>query len=67
MPSRARSCGASLVTSRPSKLIDPLFTGSKPARHFSSVVLPTPLRPSTQVTAPDGASNATSRSVWLPP
>jgi hypothetical protein len=35
--------------------------------HFKSVVLPTPLRPRIAVTAPDGASNATLRSVWLPP
>ena len=45
----------------------PERAGSRPAMHFSSVVLPTPLRPRMAVTAPDGASNATSRSVWLPP
>jgi hypothetical protein len=60
-------CGASFVTSAPSKPIEPERDGKSPAMHFSSVVLPTPLRPRMAVTAPEGASNATLRSVWLPP
>ena len=47
--------------------IEPERAGSSPTRHFSSVVFPTPFRPRIAVTAPDGASNTTSRSVWLPP
>ena len=66
-PRRARACGGSVVMSAPSKRIAPERAGRRPVRHFSSVVLPTPLRPSSVVTAPDGASNATSRRMWLPP
>jgi hypothetical protein len=43
----------------------PLLTGSRP-RGTSSVVFPTPLRWDGGY-APEGASNATLRSVWLPP
>jgi hypothetical protein len=53
--------------STPSNSMRPDFTGSSPIRHFSSVVLPMPLRPSTAVTAPVSATIDTSRSVWLPP
>ena len=64
---RALRAAAASVTSAPSKRIAPERAGRRPARHLSSVVLPTPLRPRIAVTAPDGASNATSRSMWLPP
>jgi hypothetical protein len=45
----------------------PAFTGTTPIRLFSSVVLPTPLRPSTTVTSPSFASNDRPRRMWLPP
>ena len=47
----ARS-GVGLVMRRPSSAMLPVFTGTTPIRLFSSVVLPTPLRPSTTVTSP---------------
>ena len=34
---------------------------------FSSVVLPTPLRPIRQTQPPAGTSRSMSHSVWLPP
>ena len=34
---------------------------------FSSVVLPTPLRPMRQTTLPAGTSRETSHSTWLSP
>jgi hypothetical protein len=40
----------------PSSTMLPAFTGTTPIRLFSSVVLPTPLRPSTTVTSPSFAS-----------
>ena len=45
----------------------PLATCNTPIRHLSSVVLPTPLRPSSAVTDPVGTSKLTLRSVWLLP
>ncbi len=45
----------------------PVLAGTSPIRHFSSVVLPTPLRPSRQVTSPVRASNDRPRRIWLPP
>ena len=56
-----------LVMSCPSNETVPPVTGSTPIRHFSKVVLPTPLRPSTAVQAPAGTSKLTSRRVWLLP
>ena len=57
MPSRARSYGGSVVIVRAVEARSrPSVTGTRPIRHFSSVVLPTPLRPSSAVTAPGGAS-----------
>jgi hypothetical protein len=55
------------VMSRPSNDTVPARTGTTPIRHLSSVVLPTPLRPSKAVTLPAGTSKLTSRSVWLLP
>jgi hypothetical protein len=51
----------------PSSATLPAFTGTTPIRLFSSVVLPTPLRPSTTVTSPSLASNERPRRMWLPP
>ena len=67
MPRAARACGDSFVMSTPSKTMRPLATGSTPIRHFSSVVLPTPLRPSSGGAATALAVIDTPRSVWLPP
>lgn len=52
MPSLARACGDSKVMFTPSNSIAPDATGNSPIRHFSKVVLPTPLpraRPYTRL------------------
>lgn len=67
MPRRTRSYGVARVMSSPSSAIVPVFTGTTPIRLFSSVVLPTPLRPSTTVISPTFASKPTLRRMWLPP
>ena len=54
-------------TRRSSSWMVPVFTGTTPIRLFSSVVLPTPLRPSTTVTSPCFASKPRLRRMWLPP
>jgi hypothetical protein len=51
----------------PSSVMLPVLTGTTPIRLFSSVVLPTPLRPSTTVTSPSFASKLRPRRMWLPP
>ncbi len=53
MPLRARSTVESLVMSLPSNMIEPELTGRWPTMARNRLVLPTPLRPSTQVTLPD--------------
>ena len=50
-----------------SNRISPERTGTMPIRQRSSVVLPTPLRPSSVVHLPAGTSNDTLRRMWLPP
>ncbi len=45
----------------------PERTGTTPIRLFSSVVLPTPLRPRTTVTSPAAASSETLRRMCEPP
>jgi hypothetical protein len=67
MPSRTRWYGASRVMSRPSNSTRPPRAGTSPIAVFSSVVLPTPLRPSSTVQAPAGTASDTSRRMWLPP
>ncbi len=51
----------------PSNSIWPDATGSRPMMHFSSVVLPMPLRPIRHVREPTGTAMSMSHSVWLPP
>ena len=63
----ARSSGRRPTRSVPSKLIRPERAGKSPMIDFSSVVLPTPLRPMRQTTLPAGTSRATSHSTWLSP
>jgi hypothetical protein len=53
--------------SRPSKLIVPRLTGCWPTSARNRLVLPTPLRPSTQVTLPASAVSETERSAWAAP
>src|SRR5438876_749463 len=62
MPRRARSLGLSQVMSAPSNVITPLLTGCCPASASRRLVLPTPLRPSTQVTLPGSAESDTLRN-----
>ena len=66
-PSDARAYGGSEAMLAPSHAIDPERIGKRPIRHLSSVVLPTPLRPSSVVQRPAGTSKPTSRRMWLPP
>ena len=63
----ARSLGLSRVMSAPSKMIVPLLTGCCPASASSRLVLPTPLRPNTQVTLPGSAVSETLRSACAAP
>ena len=68
MPSRARAVRRRPSGDRsPPNDISPDEAGSRPMMHFSSVVLPMPLRPMRQVRDPAGTSRFTSHSVWLPP
>src|SRR6202521_2495881 len=73
MPSWARRCGGSLVTSWPSNIMRPPVGGSAPAIALNSVVLPAPLGPIMARRWPRGtvrltpstarkASNATTTS-----
>jgi hypothetical protein len=67
MPARARRWAASPSIAWPSHSMRPLWTDASPRIARSSEVLPTPLRPSTQVTRPGAASSPTPLSVWLAP
>jgi hypothetical protein len=67
MPRRARSYGFSPVMSLPSSMIEPPAIGYWPTMARSSEVLPTPLRPSTQVTLPGSAESETPRSACAAP
>src|SRR5262249_20185819 len=67
MPRRARSLGLSRVMSAPSNVIAPLLTGCCPASASRRLVLPTPLRPSTQVTLPGSAESDTLRNACAAP
>ena len=66
-PDCTRWCGLLWVIVFPCQMTSPVFAGISPIRHFSSVVFPTPLRPSRQVTSPVTASKLTPRRIWLPP
>ena len=59
--------GLRRVRSLPSKVIVPLVIGCCPASASSRLVLPTPLRPNTQVTLPGFAVSETERSACAAP
>ncbi len=67
MPSRLIWSGRSAVMSRPSRTIRPAWAGSVPVTVRSSVVLPTPLRPSSAVTSPGNTERLTPSSTVPPP
>ncbi|MNV33479.1 hypothetical protein D3C71_1248470 [compost metagenome] len=67
MPALALSYGVALWIGLPSSSMLPLLMGTRPMSDFSSVVLPTPLRPSRTVTLPSVASKLTSLRMWEPP
>ncbi len=67
MPRRARSYVGSRVISSPSHLIEPEVIGCAPTIARSNDVLPTPLRPSRQVTAPTSAVSDTWRNAIAAP
>ena len=67
MPWRARSTVGSRVMSLPSKVIEPALTACWPTMARSRLVLPTPLRPSTQVTLPASALSEMPRSACAAP
>ena len=59
--------GRQRVMSLPSKMIEPALTGCWPTMARSRLVLPTPLRPSTQVTLPGSALSEMPRSACAAP
>ena len=67
MPLRARSTVESRVMSLPSNMMVPDFTGCWPTSARNRLVLPTPLRPSTQVTLPGSAFSEMPRSACAAP
>ena len=67
MPRRARSKVGIRVMSAPSHLMLPRVTGCAPVTARSRLVLPTPLRPSRQVTSPTAAFSDTPRSAMAAP
>ena len=67
IPRRARSNIRSRVMSAPSHRIVPPVTGWAPVMARIRLVLPTPFRPSTAVTAPGSAEIDTSRSARAAP
>ena len=64
-PRRAIAYDGSRSIDSPAKRIVPRRGGVKPMIERISVVLPTPLRPSTAVTAPAGARSVTPCRMWL--
>ena len=59
--------GGIAVMSSPLKRMAPFETGWRPTMARIRLVLPTPLRPSTQVTLPGSAVSDTPRSAWAAP
>ena len=53
--------------SLPSQVMRPARIGCSPMMARIRLVLPTPLRPSTQVTVPVSATTLTRRRMWLAP
>src|SRR6266446_6047849 len=66
-PRRAISCAARPVTSKPFSTTAPRRTGIRPPMARMSVVLPTPLRPSTVATCPCPTCNDTPWRIMLSP
>src|SRR5262249_14077153 len=67
MPRRARSSGASLVTSRPSKCTAPEVGRRSPVRRLKNVDLPAPLGPMSPSTSPSWtATDASSTALKAP-
>jgi hypothetical protein len=67
MPWRARRLAAREVIFRSSRWIEPPSARRIPMITFSSVVLPTPLRPITQVTRPGDIVAEIPCRVWMVP
>ena len=67
MPRAARSQVGIRVMSAPSQTMRPARIGCCPVTARIRLVLPTPLRPMTQVTASFAAVRLTRRSAWLAP
>ena len=67
MPACARRCGASRVMSVPRQTIEPRRSWVKPIKVSSSVLLPTPFRPSTARLPRSGISKVTSSSTTASP
>ena len=67
MPMRARSCGGSVVTSRPSNRIRPDVGATNPAMRANSVVLPAPLGPIRPVIEPLSTVSETPFTATSPP
>ncbi len=53
------------VTGVPRRKTSPVLGGSRPAMHFSSVVLPQPDGPTTQTNSPSSTENETSPIAWV--
>ncbi len=66
-PRRARSAVRKVVMSLSPSVMVPALTGCWPTMALSRLVLPTPLRPSTQVTLPGSALSEMPRSAWAAP
>ena len=64
-PRRAIACEGSFSIGSPAKRMWPERGGVKPITERISVVLPTPLRPSSAVTRPLSARSETPCRMWL--
>ena len=67
MPAAARASGARVATSRPPRLSEPANRRVTPTMLSISVVLPTPLRPSTASASPSSSRKAMSDSTTARP
>ena len=67
MPARARASGGAAVTSRPSMAIVPANRRVTPTMVLTSVVLPTPLRPSTASASPGATVSETPDTTMASP
>src|SRR5437879_10114075 len=67
MPRRAMPCGGVPAMSRPSKTIRPDVGASGPVHELKSVVLPAPLGPMTECSAPSSTANVTASTATRAP